>query len=65
MSFVSLGGGQGVRPTFFELIAADRLMPSLKSAAIYSLSVSSSPQGLAFLIELQSTTALNVNNVLQ
>lgn len=38
MSFVALGG-EGIRPTFFELIAADRLMPSLKAAITYSLSV--------------------------
>lgn len=38
MSFVSLGG-DGLRPTFFELIAADRLMPSLKAAVVYGLSV--------------------------
>jgi peroxin-12 len=38
MSFVSLGG-DGLRPTFFEMVAAERLMPSLKSAVIYSLSV--------------------------
>ena len=29
-----------MRPTFFELIAADRIIPSVKAAAIYSLSVS-------------------------
>ena len=28
------------RPTFFELVAAERLLPSLKAAATYSLSVS-------------------------
>lgn len=38
MSFVSLGG-DGLRPTFFELVAADRLMASLKAAVVYSLSV--------------------------
>lgn len=38
MSFVSLGG-DGSRPTFFELVAAERLMPSLKAATVYSLSV--------------------------
>ncbi|GAB4816887.1 hypothetical protein N2152v2_003933 [Parachlorella kessleri] len=38
MSFVSLGG-DGLRPTFFELVAAERLMPSLKAAITYSLSV--------------------------
>ena len=40
MSFVSLGGDGTTRPTFFELVAAERLMPSLKAATIYSLSVS-------------------------
>jgi hypothetical protein len=39
MSFVSLGGTEASRPTFFELVAAERLMPSLKAAAVYSLSV--------------------------
>ena len=39
MSFVSLGGDGSSRPTFFELAAAERLMPSLKAAAVYSLSV--------------------------
>lgn len=39
MSFVALGG-DGLRPTFFELLAAERLMPSLKAAVIYSLAVS-------------------------
>ena len=38
MSFVSLGDGS-TRPTFFEMVAADRLMASLKAATIYSLSV--------------------------
>ncbi len=39
MSFFTVGGDGSNRPTFFELIAADRLMPSLKAAVIYSLSV--------------------------
>ena len=39
MAFVALSGAQGGRPTFFEMVAAERLMPSLKSAAAYSLSV--------------------------
>ena len=39
MSFVALGGDAGVRPTFFELVAAEKLMPSLKAAVLYSLSV--------------------------
>lgn len=39
MSFM-LGGSDGAtRPTFFELVAAERLMPSLKAAASYSLQV--------------------------
>ncbi|KAK9868707.1 hypothetical protein WJX84_006575 [Apatococcus fuscideae] len=38
MSFVSLGDGS-TRPTFFELVAAERLLPSLKSAVLYSLRV--------------------------
>ena len=39
MSFVSLGGDGSTRPTFFEMVAADRLMASLKAATMYSLSV--------------------------
>lgn len=39
MAFVALSGAAGGRPTFFEMVAAERLMPSLKSAAAYSLSV--------------------------
>lgn len=39
MSFVSLGGDGSTRPTFFELVAAEKLMPSLKAATVYSLSV--------------------------
>ncbi|KAL0056265.1 hypothetical protein WJX82_009363 [Trebouxia sp. C0006] len=39
MSFVALGGDGATRPTFFELVAAERLMPSLKAATVYSLSV--------------------------
>jgi hypothetical protein len=39
MSFVQVGGDSASRPTYFELIAADQLVPSLKSAALYTLSV--------------------------
>lgn len=39
MSFVALGGDDAVRPTFFELVAAERLVPSLKAALVYALSV--------------------------
>ncbi|KAK9916810.1 hypothetical protein WJX75_007322 [Coccomyxa subellipsoidea] len=39
MSFLTVGGDGSTRPTFFELIAADRLMPSLRAAVIYTLSV--------------------------
>lgn len=38
-SFVTLGGDGATRPTFFELVAAERLMPSLKAAITYSISV--------------------------
>ena len=39
-SFVSLGGpDDATRPTFFELIAAQRLIPSIKAALMYSVSV--------------------------
>ena len=43
MSFVSLGGDGSARPTFFEMVAADRLMGSLKAATMYSFSVMKSP----------------------
>jgi len=39
MAFVALAGSAGGRPTFFEMVAADRMMRSLKDAAVYSLSV--------------------------
>lgn len=39
MSFLTVGGDGSQKPTFFELIAADRLMPSLKAAIVFSLSV--------------------------
>ena len=42
MSFM-LGGFDAPRPTFFELVAAERLMPSLKAAASYSLQVRQRP----------------------
>lgn len=31
------------RPTYFEVVAADRIVPSLKAAAVYTLSVSTGP----------------------
>ena len=48
MSFVALGGDGATRPTFFELVAAERLMPSLKAATVYSLSVSGTYAGLCY-----------------
>lgn len=53
MSFVALGGDGATRPTFFELVAAERLMPSLKAATVYSLSVSDTYAALhvCFLLE--------------
>ena len=36
MSFVGLGGDASQRPTFFEMVAAERLGPSLKAAVVYS-----------------------------
>lgn len=48
MSFVSLGGTEAARPTFFELIAAERLMPSLKAATVYSLSVLGQHRGWVY-----------------
>lgn len=40
MAFMHLGGDAGAKPTYFELYAADKLVPTLKAAVIYSLSVS-------------------------
>lgn len=48
MSFVSLGGTEAARPTFFELVAAERLMSSLKAAAVYSLSVLGQHRGWVY-----------------
>ncbi|KAI8475553.1 MAG: Pex12 amino terminal region-domain-containing protein [Monoraphidium minutum] len=45
MSFVSLGGDAGSRPTFFEVYAADKLVPSLRAAVVYSLSVFGQSRG--------------------
>jgi hypothetical protein len=40
MAFVALGGDAGgTRPTYFEAYAAAALVPSLRSAAVYALSV--------------------------
>eukprot|EP00955_Chlamydomonas_euryale_P085757 364161-Chlamydomonas_euryale.AAC.2 len=39
MSFVYLGGDDASLPTYFEVLAADRLVPSLKAAVVYVLSV--------------------------
>lgn len=38
MAFVQVASG-GYAPTFFEMVAAERLMPSLKAAVVYALSV--------------------------
>jgi len=45
MSFVSLSGDAGSKPTFFEVYAADKLVPSLRAAIVYSLSVRACPGG--------------------
>lgn len=45
MSFVAIGGDAGSRPTFFEVYAADRLVPSLRAAVVYSLSVRAGQRG--------------------
>lgn len=37
--FVHLGGDETSKPTYFEVVAADRLVPSLKAAVVYALSV--------------------------
>lgn len=39
MAFMHLGGDAGAKPTYFEVYAADKLVPTLKAAVIYSLSV--------------------------
>eukprot|EP00798_Chlamydomonas_sp_ICE-L_P022822 gene22822-29993_t len=39
MSFVSVGGDDSTKPTYFEVVAADRLVPSLRAATVYTLSV--------------------------
>ncbi len=39
MAFVYLGGDGSTKPTYFEVYAAEKLVPSLKAAIIYSLSV--------------------------
>eukprot|EP00775_Hariotina_reticulata_P011413 gene11413-11560_t len=44
MAFMQLGGAEG-RPTFFEVYAADKLVPTLKAAVIYSLSVLGQSRG--------------------
>lgn len=43
MSFVSVGGDETSRPTYFEVVAAERLVPSLKAAVVYALSVRACP----------------------
>lgn len=40
MAFMHLGGDAGAKPTYFEVYAAEKLVPTLKAAVIYSLSVS-------------------------
>lgn len=45
MAFLQLGGEAGAKPTYFEVYAADKLVPTLKAALIYSLAVS--PNALA------------------
>ncbi len=57
MSFVALGGDGATRPTFFELVAAERLMPSLKAATVYSLSVSGTYAALHFCFVLEDLLA--------
>jgi peroxin-12 len=38
MAFVNLGGDDS-KPTYFEVLAADRLVPGLRAAVVYALSV--------------------------
>lgn len=61
MSFVYLGGDESTTPTYIEVVAAERLVPSLKAAVIYSLSVSMQPNVVhpgceVFTILLQNVT---------
>lgn len=44
MAFVYLGGNESTKPTYFEVVAADKLVPSLKAAVVYTLAVSLSPE---------------------
>ncbi|CAD7696295.1 unnamed protein product [Ostreobium quekettii] len=44
MAFASTGTADLLRPTFFELVAAEALMPSLKAALAYSLWVNAQRQ---------------------
>ena len=54
MSFVSLGGDDSTKPTYFEVVAADRLVPSLRAAAVYTLSVRARVCTSVHLLELAS-----------
>ena len=58
---MALGGDGSTRPTFFELVAAERLMPSLKAATIYSLSVSDIVCGHAPLVRAVCESLLLVS----
>lgn len=48
--FVNLGGDESSKPTYFEVVAADRLVPSLKAAVIYALSVSCNHAKLVYYV---------------
>jgi peroxin-12 len=47
MAFVQLGGDHSARPTYFEVYAADKLVPSLRAAVTYTLSVLGQRRGWA------------------
>ncbi len=49
MAFVALGGDDATRPTFFETLAAGQLVPSLRAAIVYTLSVSKHANALRAL----------------
>mmetsp|Transcript_21017 Transcript_21017/g.37521 ORF Transcript_21017/g.37521 Transcript_21017/m.37521 type:complete len:366 (-) Transcript_21017:533-1630(-) len=39
MAFVNLGGDESTKPSYFEVIAAEKMVPGIKNAIIYALSV--------------------------
>jgi hypothetical protein len=65
MAFVALGGDAGgSRPTYFEAYAAVALVPSLRSATVYALSVAARRSALARLLLQWEDEAALVSAVL-